>query len=69
MARPLRIECPGAFYHVSARENERKAIYRDDTDRQRFLASLGDVVGRFRLLLHAYVLMDNHYLCAAAHKK
>jgi REP element-mobilizing transposase RayT len=61
MARPLRIEFAGALYHVTARGNERKAIYRTVEDRRRFLAVLAAVVAQFRLLVHAYVLMDNHY--------
>jgi putative transposase len=61
MARPLRIEFPGAVYHITARGNERKPIYRDDGDRQRFLARLAEVVEQFWMLVHAYVLMDNHY--------
>ena len=65
MARPLRIEFPGAVYHVTARGNERKPIYRGDSDRLRFLTTLADVIEQFHLLLHAYVLMDNHVLCAA----
>jgi hypothetical protein len=39
MARPIRVEFEGAVYHVTARGNERKPIYRDDRDRERFLAS------------------------------
>jgi REP element-mobilizing transposase RayT len=61
MARPLRIEKPGGWYHVSARGNERKAIYRDDRDRRHFLEVLTEMVARFRFRLHGYVLMDNHY--------
>ena len=61
MARPLRIEFPGAVYHVTARGNERTPIYRGDRDRRRFLTILADVIEQFHLLLHAYVLMDNHY--------
>jgi putative transposase len=61
MARPLRVEFSGALYHVTARGNERKAIYRDDRDRQRFLDRLAAVVSRHRLVLHAYVLMRNHF--------
>lgn len=61
MARPLRIEFPGALYHVTARGNERRAIYRTDHDRRRFLSILQDIVEHFRLVLHAYVLMGNHY--------
>jgi REP element-mobilizing transposase RayT len=61
MARPLRIEFPGAVYHVTSRGNARAAIYADDTDRQTFLALLTQVVQRYHWLCHAYCLMDNHY--------
>ena len=61
MARPLRIEYPGAYYHVTARGNERKAIFRDDSDRKKFLDILSSTIEQFILRLHAYVLMDNHY--------
>lgn len=61
MARPLRIEFPGALYHVTARGNARQDIFLDDEDRQQFLAVLSRVVSRFHLLLHAYCLMDNHF--------
>ena len=42
MARPLRIEFPGAFSRVTARGNERKPTYRSAADRRRFLAILAD---------------------------
>lgn len=61
MARPLRIEYPGAYYQVSSRGNEKKAIFRDRRDRKKFLEVLGRVAEDFRLRVHAYVLMDNHY--------
>ena len=61
MARPLRLERAGARYHVTARGNERKAIYRDDTDRAHFLRLLADLGERFGAQVHAYVLMDNHF--------
>ena len=61
MARPLRIEYDGALYHVTSRGNERKAIFRDDTDRELFLATLFRVTERFHWLCHAYCLMNNHY--------
>lgn len=61
MARPLRIEFPGALYHVTARGNARQDIFLDDEDRQQFLTVLARVVSRFHLLLHAYCLMDNHF--------
>jgi len=46
---------------VTARGNERKAIFRDAADRERFLKLLEESVERFGVVLHAYVLMDNHY--------
>jgi len=61
MSRPLRIEYDGALYHLTSRGNERKAIFKDDTDRQLFLSTLAQVVQRFHWLCHAYCLMDNHY--------
>lgn len=61
MARPLRLQYPGALYHVTARGNERKPTFRSDKDRETFLAVLAKTVERQRLILHAYVLMDNHY--------
>ncbi len=61
MSRPLRIEFPGALYHVTARGNRRQAIYEDDADRQLFLSVLGDVVENFNWLCPAYCLMTNHY--------
>lgn len=61
MARPLRIQFPHAVYHVTARGNERKAIVRDDDDRRRFVHTLAQMVEQFNVLLHAWVVMDNHY--------
>jgi hypothetical protein len=56
MARPLRIEFPGAVYHVTSRGNERKTIFRDDQDRKMFLDTLADVTLRYNWLCHAYRL-------------
>ena len=61
MARRLRLEYPGALYHLTARGNERKVIFRDDIDRQRFLAFLAREVKKMQWRLHAYCLMGNHY--------
>src|SRR6266498_5545404 len=61
MARPLRIEYEGAHYHVSSRGNERKAVFRDATDRKKFLELIGRAVEQFDIRVHGYVLMDNHY--------
>ena len=61
MARPLRIEYPGALYHVTTRGNARQDIYLVDKDRLDFLRMLGDVVERKSWICHAYCLMTNHY--------
>ena len=61
MARPVRVEFENAVYHVTARGNERKDIYRDVADRQCFLETLEEAVGRFGVVVHAYCLLDNHY--------
>ena len=61
MARPLRIEYPGALYHVTSRGNARAPIYKADADRETFLDVLERVTERFNWLCHAYCLMDNHY--------
>ena len=53
MARPLRVERTGGWYHVTARGNERKVIYRDDSDRRHFLALLEEMTDRFRLVTKA----------------
>ncbi len=61
MARPLRILFPGAFYHVTARGNERKAVFKSKKDREKFLAYLETATERYNAVIHAYCLMDNHY--------
>jgi REP element-mobilizing transposase RayT len=60
MARPLRIEFPGALYHVVARGNERKAIFRDNADREFYLRRLAHYREKFGFSVWAYCLMDNH---------
>jgi REP element-mobilizing transposase RayT len=61
MARPLRIEYPGALYHVTSRGDRQEAIFEDDQDRTAFLNVLGELISRFRWRCHAYCLMGNHY--------
>lgn len=61
MARPLRIEYPGAVYHVTSRGNARGRIYRDEEDRMAFLSTLKWVIERFAWTCHGYCLMDNHF--------
>lgn len=61
MARPLRIEYPGAFYHVTARGNEQKDIFKSQKDREKFLSYLEAATVRYSAVIHAYCLMSNHY--------
>lgn len=61
MARPLRIEYPGAVYHVTSRGNERRPIFRSDRDRRTFLLFLSMAVKRFGWSVSAWVLMTNHF--------
>ncbi|RNC67441.1 MAG: hypothetical protein ED859_14510 [Desulfuromonadales bacterium] len=61
MARPLRIEYPGAFYHVTSRGNEQKDIFKSRKDREKFLEYLASATERYGAAVHAYCLMSNHY--------
>lgn len=61
MARPLRLEYPGALYHVTSRGNGRSKIFRSSKDRATFLTVLAAVIQKYNWQLHAYCLMDNHY--------
>ena len=61
MARQLRHHYAGGWYHITARGMWRKEIFEDDRDREHFIELLAGMVERYGILLHAYVLMDNHY--------
>ncbi len=61
MPRPLRIQYPGAIYHVMARGNQGQSIYKDDKDRFRFLDTLAEACEKTGWRVYAYVLMHNHY--------
>jgi len=61
IARPLRIDIPGALHHVTARGNARQPIFLADFDRELFLATLRQTVKRHGWRCHAYCLMGNHY--------
>jgi putative transposase len=61
MARKLRVEYPGAIYHVMNRGNRKEIIYRDDVDRQVFLDTLAEACGKTAWEIHAYCLMPNHF--------
>ncbi|MGB3340896.1 MAG: transposase [bacterium] len=61
MARPLRIQFPGAFYHITCRGIERRKIFIDNEERYRFLVYLSESLGIYQVVLHAYILMTNHF--------
>lgn len=61
MSRPLRIEYSGAWYHVMNRGAGRRAIFCGDDHRVLFLELLRDIVDMFKVEIHGYCLMDNHY--------
>ena len=61
MARQLRHEYEGGWYHVMSRGFQRQVIFRDDEERLHFLGLLAEMVSRYNVILHAYVLMANHY--------
>ena len=61
MARPLRIEYPGAYYHVMNRGLAHSDIFLHDNDRQRFLALIGETTKLWKVEVYACCLMDNHY--------
>src|SRR5436189_2691361 len=61
MARKLRVEYPGAIYHVLNRGDRREPIFRDDADRHRFLETLSETCSKTGWQIHAYCLMGNHF--------
>jgi len=61
MARQLRHHYAGGWYHITARGMGRREIFKDDRDRAHFIELLAGMVERYGVVLHAYVLMDNHY--------
>ncbi|MBM4263340.1 MAG: transposase [Deltaproteobacteria bacterium] len=61
MARPLRIEYPGAYYHVINRGRSRRDIFLEDKGWQSFLDLLGEITQLWKVEIYAYCLMSNHY--------
>lgn len=61
MPHPLRLEFPGAVYHVYSRGNEKKDIFRSSDDYELFLGILAQTALTFDVLIHAYCLMPNHF--------
>lgn len=61
MSRPLRVDRAGGWYHVMARGINRQRVFLDDSDRRHWLELLAEMAPRFRMRIHAYALLDNHY--------
>ena len=61
MGRPLRIEYPGAFYHVTSRGNERRAIFLTQKNYERMIGYLESATERYGAQIHCFCLMSNHY--------
>ena len=61
MLRKLRVEYAGAIYHVMSRGDRREDIFKDDQDRERFLAKLGEACAKTGWEVQALCLMPNHF--------
>jgi len=61
MPRKLRIQYPGAMYHVMNRGDQREVIFQDEEDRHQFLGTLGEACQKTEWQVHAYCLMSNHF--------
>ena len=61
MGRRVRVEYPGAIYHVINRGDRREAIFMDHQDRHLFLKTLAQACQKTDWQVHAYCLMPNHY--------
>ena len=61
MPRKLRIQYPGAMYHLMSRGDRREKIFLDDVDRQDFIKTLAEACQKTNWQVHAYCLMPNHY--------
>ena len=61
MARQLRVEYPGAIYHVTVRSNGKEALFLTDGDRKYLLTRMGEAVERYRVRVYLFCLMANHF--------
>jgi REP element-mobilizing transposase RayT len=60
MARPLRIEYPGAIYHITSRGIDKREIFSDEKDNQRYIQLLKEGADFYRVEVISYCLMTNH---------
>ena len=63
MSRALRIDIAGGWYHILNRGIERREIFNGPEDYRHFLELLGELPERYKVKIHAYVLMSNHIIC------
>ncbi|MBU4212338.1 MAG: transposase, partial [Verrucomicrobia bacterium] len=63
MARQLRVEYPGAIYHVTVRSNGQEALFKTDGDRKYLLTRMGEAAERCQARVYLFCLMSNHVLC------
>lgn len=61
MARPLRIEFPGGLYHIVSHGNGRLWLFKDDESRIQFIAILGRYAQKYKVFVHIFLLMKNHF--------
>src|SRR6266480_2404283 len=61
MPRKLRIQYPGAIYHLMSRGDQRENIFKDDKDRKRFIYTLAEACRKTDWQIHAFCLMRNHF--------
>ena len=61
MPRALRVQYPGAIYHVMDRGDRQERIFLDDVDRQDWLKTLAEACQKTGWQVHAYCLMNNHF--------
>jgi REP element-mobilizing transposase RayT len=61
MPRKMRVQYPGAMYHVMSRGDQREDIFLDDADRYDFLKTLAEACLKTDWMVHAFCLMSNHY--------
>ena len=61
MARRVRVQYPGAVYHVMNRGDHQERIFRDDDDRRQFLSTLTECCEKTGWQIHAFCLMTNYF--------
>jgi len=61
MARPLRVDYPGAYYHVINRGNNQEKILKNERDKEKFIEYLERACQRYSIIIHTFCLMSNHF--------